>query len=109
MQAVLTLVPALLMLALSAPAAASGDAAKGKGLYARKCQSCHAADGSGSPAMQKKHGDEWKAHGSDAVQGMTDEELTQAFRQPAIHKGIAASLSDGDLADLVAFIRTLKK
>jgi hypothetical protein len=98
MQALFALVSALLVLAVSAPAAAAGDAAKGKEAY-----------GSGSPAMQKKYGDKWKAHASDAVQAMPDEELTKAFRDAAIHEGIAASVTDADLADLVAFIRTLKK
>ena len=109
MQAALALVSALVVLAVSAPAAAAGDAAKGKELYARKCQACHAADGSGSPAMQKKYGEKWKAHGSPAIQGMTDDELMQAFRTAPIHAKPAGSLSDAELADLVAFIRSLKQ
>jgi mono/diheme cytochrome c family protein len=108
MKAILALGTVLLVLAVSAPAGAAGDAAKGKELYARKCQACHAADGKGTPAMQKKYGDAWKAHGSPEVQAMTDDELIAAFRKATIHAPMAKSVSDADLADLVAHIRTLK-
>jgi mono/diheme cytochrome c family protein len=108
MKGVFVLGSLCLALAVSAPAGAAGDAAKGKDLYSRKCQACHAADGKGSPAMQKKYGDAWKAHGSREVQAMTDDELIAAFRKVTLHAPIAKSASDADLADLVAFIRTLK-
>jgi cytochrome c553 len=87
----------------------AADAAKGKELYTKKCQMCHAADGSGSAANQKKFGDKWKAFGSPAVQGMKDDELSKAFKGNAIHKSLLASTSDADLGDIVAHIRTLKK
>ncbi len=87
----------------------AADAAKGKELYTKKCQMCHAADGSGSAANQKKYGDKWKAFGSAAVQGMKDDDLAKAFKGNVAHKAIAASVPDADLANVVAHIRTLKK
>jgi mono/diheme cytochrome c family protein len=87
----------------------AADAAKGKELYTKKCQMCHAADGSGSAANQKKYGDKWKALGSPAVQGMKDDALAKAFKDSAAHKAMAASTTDADLADIVAHMRTLKK
>jgi cytochrome c len=87
----------------------AADAAKGKELYTKKCQMCHAADGSGSAANQKKYGDKWKAFGSPAVQGMKDDALAAAFKANPMHKSLLASTSDADLGDIVAHIRTLKK
>lgn len=87
----------------------AADAAKGKELYTKKCQMCHAADGAGSPANQKKYGDKWKAFGSPAVQGMKDDALAGAFKANAVHKALVGSTSDADLANIVAHIRTLKK
>jgi cytochrome c5 len=87
----------------------AADAAKGKELYTKKCQMCHAADGAGSAANQKKYGDKWKAFGSPAVQGMKDEELAKAFKGSTAHKTILASTTDADLGDIVAHVRTLKK
>ena len=87
----------------------AADAAKGKELYTKKCQMCHAADGSGSAANQKKFGDKWKAFGSPEVQGMKDDALAKAFKDSAAHKAMAASTTDADLADIVAHMRTLKK
>lgn len=87
----------------------AADAAKGKELYTKKCQMCHAADGSGSAANQKKYGDKWKAFGSAEVQGMKDDALAKAVKDNAAHKAIAASTTDADMADIIAHIRTLKK
>jgi cytochrome c5 len=87
----------------------AADAAKGKELYTKKCQMCHAADGSGSAANQKKYGDKWKAFGSAQVQGMKDDELLKAFKANPMHKSLLASTPDADLGDIVAHIRTLKK
>ena len=34
-----------------APAFGAGDAEKGKELYMKRCKTCHAEDGAGTPAM----------------------------------------------------------
>jgi cytochrome c len=87
----------------------AADAAKGKELYTKKCQMCHAADGAGSAANQKKYGDKWKAFGSPAVQSMKDEDLAKAFKANPMHKTLIASTPDADLTDIVAHIRSFKK
>ena len=87
----------------------AADAAKGKELYTKKCQMCHAADGTGSAANQKKYGDKWKALGAADVQGMKDDALIKACKDAASHKALLASTSDADFGDIVAHIRTLKK
>lgn len=87
----------------------AADAAKGKELYTKKCQMCHAADGSGSAANQKKYGDKWPSFASAAIQGKKDADLASEFKANAMHKALLASTSDADLGDIIAHIRTLKK
>lgn len=87
----------------------AADAAKGKELYGKKCQMCHAPDGAGSAANQKKFGDKWKALGSATIQGMKDDAMAKAVKDNAAHKMVAGSTSDAEMADIVAHIRTLKK
>jgi cytochrome c len=87
----------------------AADAAKGKELYTKKCQMCHAADGSGSAANQKKFGDKWKALGGPEVQGMKDDALLKAIKANTAHKMVTGSTTDAELADILAHVRTLKK
>ncbi len=87
----------------------AADAAKGKELYTKKCQMCHAADGTGSAANQKKYGDKWPSFASAAIQGKKDADLASEFKANAMHKALLASTSDADLGDIIAHIRTLKK
>lgn len=87
----------------------AADAAKGKELYTKKCQMCHAPDGAGSAANQKKYGDKWKALAGADVQGMKDDALTKAIKANTAHKMVAGNTSDAEFADIVAHIRTLKK
>jgi len=93
---------------LSVPLSAAGDAAAGKAMYAKKCAMCHAADGAGAPAMKKKFGDKLKPLGSAEVQKLKDTELAKAFKEASNHKAILKGVTDADLDDLIAHIRTLK-
>jgi mono/diheme cytochrome c family protein len=95
--------------ALSLPAFAAGDAAAGKDLYMKKCKACHAEDGAGSAAMQKKYAEKWKALGGKEVQAMKDADLAKAIQASASHKALAKTVTEADLNNLVAHIRTLKK
>jgi mono/diheme cytochrome c family protein len=98
--------PALI---LTLPLVAAGDAAQGKEFYAKKCKACHAEDGSGAPAMKKKFGDKLKALDSKEVQGMTDAALAKEIKGVANHKALVAGLTDADLDNVIAFVRTFKK
>ena len=88
---------------------AAGDAAQGKDLFLKKCKACHAEDGAGTPAMQKKFGEKLKPLGSPAVQSQKDETLAKEIAEAVNHKAIAKSLQPADINNLVAFVRTLKK
>lgn len=95
--------------AFSLPLAAAGDAAKGKDLYLKKCKLCHAEDGAGTPAMQKKHGAKLLPLAGKEVQSKKDAELTKLFTEAVNHKALVKALQPGDLDNLIAHIRTMKK
>lgn len=100
--AVLLLVVALLL----APSALAAGSAQD--LYKSKCAMCHGPDGSGNTAMGKKLG----AHdfASPEVQKQSDAQLTEIIakgknKMPAY----SGKLSDEQVKQLVAHIRTFKK
>jgi mono/diheme cytochrome c family protein len=103
-------IPAIILsLTISSLAFGAGDAAKGKDLYLKKCKSCHAEDGAGTPAMQKKFADKWKALGGKEVQAMNDAALTKAMEAVANHKALLKTTTPAELGDILAHVRTLKK
>lgn len=98
-----------------APAALRGDASAGKATFDQTCVACHGADGKGRAGLGKN------LVTSEFVKSKTDAELvafitagrpasdpsnTTGVDMPA--KGGNPSLSDQDLANVVAYVRTLK-
>jgi mono/diheme cytochrome c family protein len=129
MTRVSTLRGALITLALAAwiapsAAAAAGDAAKGKELFAGAgtCWTCHGKEGKGdgpaAAAIEPKPRDlssgEFKFDADKDGTTGSDADLTLVIKQgPAAFGGSAAMpvfsyLSDAQVADLVAFIRSIK-
>ena len=90
-----------LLLAFGA-AQAFGAAADGKAVYDAKCKSCHKADGSGMPAMKMR------ALSSAEVQAKSDDELKKNITA-GVGKMKAQTVTDAQAADLVAYLRTMKK
>jgi cytochrome c553 len=83
-------------------AQAAGDPAAGKA-KAAVCAACHGANGQGvppNPALVGKSED-------DMLQAMKD--YKSGKRANAVMKGITASLSDQDMANLAAYYASLKK
>lgn len=103
------LVPVAFAGMILAPAFAAGDAAKGKELYMKRCRTCHGEDGAGTPAMQKKFGEKLLPLGGKEVQALKDAEIAKKFNEAANHKALVKTLQPGDLDNVIAFIRTLKK
>lgn len=99
----------ILTLVLSSFAFGAGDAAKGKEIYLKKCKSCHAEDGAGTPAMQKKYAAKWKALGGKEVQAMNDAAMTKAIEAVTNHKALLKTTPAAELSDIIAHVRTLKK
>jgi len=98
------------------PAGPVGDASKGAQKYAGTCASCHGPDATGIAGLGKD------LTTSDFAQGKSDADLvafvkvgrstsdpanTTGVDMPA--KGGNPALSDQDLADIVAYLRTLEK
>lgn len=96
------------------PVAAAGDTAHGEELFASTCASCHGPDAAGLPNLGANLiGNEFVASNSDA--DMVEFLLVgRAADDPANTVGVAMppkggnpSLNDQDLADLVAYLRSL--
>jgi disulfide bond formation protein DsbB len=99
----------------SAPAGMpAGDAARGKTAYAINCSTCHGDQGEGVKGLGKP------LAGNDFVKRASDADLAALVKQgrsasdPANSTGIAMparggnpSLDDADIADIVAFVKTL--
>jgi len=98
----------------AAQPAASGDAAHGQEVFAT-CAACHGKDGGGVAGLGPN------LRTSDFVAGLSDDELVKFIKtgrpvdDPQNTTGVAMppsggnpSLSDADLQDVVAFIRSLR-
>jgi disulfide bond formation protein DsbB len=92
---------------------AAGDPSHGETVYSSTCVACHGPDAEGIPGLGLPLVD------SEFVQSMTDAELIAFIKtgRPASDgttgvamppKGGNPSLTDQDLADVVAFLRTLQ-
>jgi mono/diheme cytochrome c family protein len=88
--------------------AASGDAAKGKQLYTQKCAACHAAGGEGKEAIAKMFKVTLKNLGSKEVQDKSDANLAKGIDE-GVGKMKPVKLTPAEAADVIAFVRTLKK
>ncbi len=94
--------------------AAAGDAVNGQTLYQGTCIACHGPDATGVEGLGKS------LIGTDFVAGLTDSELVEFLKigrptsDPLNTTGVGMAprggnpaLTDGDLLDIVAFIRSL--
>jgi len=87
----------------------SGNATQGKAVYARSCQKCHGPDGAGVAAIAKALKVEMKPLGSADAQKMSDAEMTKAIKEGKGKMVKVTGLTDKDVGDVIAYVRTLKK
>ncbi len=93
----------------------SGNAAAGEAVFQGTCSTCHGPDANGIEGLGKG------LHNNTFVQSMTDDEFVAFIQQgrPASHpdnttgvdmppRGGNPALTDDDLYDVVAFVRTLQ-
>ncbi len=99
----------LAILAVPAWLAAKGDAAAGKLVYDKKCATCHGAAGEGKDAIAKMMKVELRPLGSKEVQAKKDDELGKAVNEGTGKMKPVKGLTDVELANLLAYLRTLKK
>ncbi len=92
----------------------AGDGAKGQGTYAAKCQVCHGEKGDGNGPAGKSLTPH-PANFTDAkfMALKTDDHLTKVIKdggaavgKSPIMSAFGGQLTDGEVADLVAYIRT---
>ncbi len=109
---VATLIFSSLLTAVLAPSTAlAADAKAGEALFMANCMACHGADANGqgpaSAALTPKPADFTSA---DYWQGKTDDTLKQVIRtgKPDTAMMPFAQLSDSDVDNLVAFIKSKK-
>jgi mono/diheme cytochrome c family protein len=88
---------------------ASGDAAAGKEVFAKKCASCHGAAGEGKDAIAKMMKVELRHLGSKEVQAKSDADLAKVSKDGVGKMKATAGLSDKDTENVVAYLRTLAK
>jgi mono/diheme cytochrome c family protein len=84
-----------------------GDAAKGKALFSR-CAICHGDTGEGKEVMAKALDVKIPVLGSKEVQALDDAALKKVIVEGK-GKMKAVSLSDVEVDDVIAFVRSLKK
>jgi mono/diheme cytochrome c family protein len=85
------------------------NAAAGKEVYTKKCQTCHGADGSGNPGMAKALKVEFKHLGSAEVQKKSDAEIKKVITDGSGKMKPVTGVAGADLDSVVAYVRSLKK
>lgn len=99
-----------LMMLVSAPAAAA-DAAKGKSVYMANCMACHgtAGDGNGPAAMALDPKPRSFAEAAFWVD-KTNEQVASIVKsgRPGTAMAPFPQLTEADMADLVAYLRTFE-
>jgi cytochrome c6 len=102
---------AILLIGVSLPAFAAGEgsAQDGKETFRLRCATCHGADGSGNGPMAKAAKLTIPDLGSKEVQALSDADLKKVVTDGKDKMKPVKGLADKDLANLVAFVRSLAK
>ena len=99
----------LALFAIGAAALVAGDAKSGAAIYAKACKSCHGADGTPNPAIAKMTKVEMRHLGDAAVQGLPDSKWEEIVTNGAGKMKPVKTVTGAQVADVVAFGKTLKK
>jgi len=92
--------------AVVAVASAMCFAQDGAALYKSKCQSCHGATGTPSPAMAKMMG--IKPASDPSIQALSAEQVAAAVKNGKGKMHPVAGLSDAQVKAVSAYFKTLK-
>ena len=99
----------LSVFALAATAASAADSKAGQAVYGKSCKSCHGLDGTPNAAIGKAMKVEMKDLKSAEVQGKTDEDIEKIITGGTGKMKPIKAVSGGDLDNVVAYVRSLKK
>lgn len=87
---------------------AFAGAPEGQTVFAAKCQACHGPKGEGKPSIAKMFNVEMHPLSSKEVQSKTDAEFKKIITTGNGKMKPVAGLSDKQIDDVIAFVRTLK-
>jgi mono/diheme cytochrome c family protein len=118
-RSVIAVVAGAALVAGAATVVHAQDASAGKAVYeGNKCGNCHGAQGAGDGAMSPKLKDKpsnWAAAGGGGLKGMEDQQIADAIKKGGAAIGKSKlmpkyeKLSDKELTDVVAYVKSLKK
>jgi mono/diheme cytochrome c family protein len=86
----------------------AGDVAAGKEAFARKCTSCHGANGEGKDSIAKLMKVELHHLGSKEVQAKTDADLKKAILEGTGKMKPVKDIDVKTAEDIVSYLRTLR-
>ncbi len=104
-----TILLATIAIVLTATWASAQNAAAGKAVYIRECQTCHASTGAGNAAMAKQKKIDIKPINTDEVTKKSDADIKKIITDGQKQMEAIKGLSAAELDSVVAYIRTLKK
>lgn len=90
-------------------AQAKGNATEGKEAFMQHCAVCHAADGNGKPMVAKLLKVTFPPLGGKQVQALSNAEIAKVITEGKGKMKPVKDLSKKDIANIIAFVRTLKK
>ena len=89
--------------------AGGGDAQAGKAVFDTKCKVCHGADGKGNPAIAKAMKVTLPDLTSAGIQSQPDDALKKQITEGSGKMKPVKGLTDQQITDVIAFIRSLAK
>lgn len=105
----LLVVAAVFLVGAQMARAQGGDATAGKAVFDKSCDTCHAADGSPKEAIAKMLKVEMKHLGAAEVQARSDDDMKKVILDGYQKMKAVKGLADKDVANVIAFVRTLKQ
>jgi len=103
-------VAVMIMFTLGVGTALAGDVAAGAIVYEKKCRICHGDNGEGNPDVAKKLKADQKPLFDAEVQKKTDAEFKKIMAEgTGKMKPPKNGVTDTEMDNVIAFIRTLKK
>jgi mono/diheme cytochrome c family protein len=78
-------------------------------VYTKKCASCHGKEGEGNPTMAKMLKADIRPLSANEVQSKSDDQLRKDIVEGTGKMKAVTGLADADVANLVAYVRSLAK
>jgi mono/diheme cytochrome c family protein len=100
---------AIAIVFLASCGVALAGAPEGKTLFEAKCQGCHGPNGEGRPAVAKMFNVTMRPFSSKEVQAHSDAEFKKFITTGNGKMKPIAGVTDQQIDDVIAFVRTLKQ